>query len=192
MLICGIDPGVTGSAVILDDATDRVLAVLDLPLVRIGKLAWLEGATFRDWVEEWRPDAAIIELVHYRAGDPNPTNTSLMVRIAGGCEAMLSALDIPMIARPRPIDWMKLAKIPTGLTRDEREKRYLAVAKATLGWPEGALYLNAHKDRAAAALIARHGRKPTPAPKPPKRSKAVERKMAENVPPGPLFGAGVA
>lgn len=184
MLALGIDPGVTGAAALVDTEALRVLDVIDLPLIRAGKLAWLDGAVFGDWLERMRPDLAVLELVHSFPGDTRPSNTALMTRIAGGVEAMLSSLSIP-VAHAVASAWKRRA----GLLGKGKEAS-LALAAARLSWPEGALRLAKHHGRAEAALIALCGRAPEAPPKPPRRSKAVMDAAAACAPPGLLFGGG--
>lgn len=181
MLIAGIDPGVNGAAAIVDHDALRVLDVIDLPVIRNNKLTWVDGAILVDWLEQYRPDLAVVERVHYWPGDKWPSRTAEMERIAGGIEACLSVISCP-IHHAHTFAWKKRA----GLGTDKANS--LALAKARLSWPEGGLRLASHHNRAEAALLALFGRAPPAPPKAPKRSKAVNRLAAENVPPGPLFG----
>lgn len=182
MLIAGCDPGVTGAVVIIDDTSLQVVAALDLPIVRAGKLAWIDGAVLADWLEEYRPEIAVVELVTYWPGDKHMGNTSSMVRLAGGIEAVLSGVSIPIV-HAQPAAWKRRAGL---LGRDKTAS--VVLARSRLAWPKGTLELAKHHNRAEAALLALYGRAPLAPPKPPRRSKPVMKLAAENVPPGSLFG----
>lgn len=197
MLVAGFDPGVTGAAVVIDDASLQVVAALDLPVIRAGKLAWVDGCVLADWLEQYRPEIAVVELVHTWSGNEDTeksarqrgmaSRVAKMCRIAGGIEAVLSGLSIPIV-HSQAAAWMRRAGIPSGLSRDERLSRMVPLAGARLSWPQGTMNLVKHRDRAAASLIALFGRAPAAPPKAPKRSKLVDKLAAENVPPGGLFG----
>jgi hypothetical protein len=179
MLVLGVDPGVQGSLALVDVDALRVLDVIDLPLIRAGKLAWVDGAVLGDWLDQLRPDLAVVELVHSYAGDPRPSNTALMCRLAGGVEAILSAFAVHAQASA----WKRRA----GLLKKDKAAS-LALASARLSWPPGALRLARDHNKAEAGLLALFGRPPAPsAPKPPKRPKAVWDACAATM-PGPLFG----
>ncbi len=182
MFVLGIDPGCNGALVLIDDASLQVIDWLDMPLVRAGKLAWVDGAILGDWLEAHTPQVAVIELVHSWAGDKRPSNTALLARLAGGVETMCSAMSIP-IAHATATSWKRRA----GLLRAAKSASWL-LAKARLSWPAGGLTLAKHHGRAEASLIALHGRAQIVPLKAPKRSKAVAQRAAENVPPGLLFG----
>lgn len=182
MFVLGVDPGATGACVLVDDTSLQVVACLDIPLIRSNKLAWVDGCILADWLEEFRPDQAVVELVTYWPGDKHPAQTAWMVRIVGGIEAVLSGVSIP-IAHAQPAAWKRRAGL---LGKDKAAS--LALARARLSWPGGTMQLAKHHNRAEAGLIALYGRAPAAPPKPTKRSKAVDRLAAENVPPGTLFG----
>lgn len=185
MLVLGCDPGVTGCCALVDVDACRVLDILDMPIIRAGKLAWIDGAVLGDWLEPLRPDLAVVELVNYWRGDPHPGRTAEMCRLAGGLEAVLSALSIP-ICHATPSAWKRRAGL-IGKPKDAA----LPLASARLQWPAGALRLAKHHNRADSGLLALYGRAPPPAaPKPPKRSKAVDNATAAAMaaPVMPLFG----
>lgn len=196
MLVAGADPGVTGAVVIIDDTSLQVVAALDLPIVRAGKLAWVDGAVLADWLEEYRPEIAVVELVHTWAGNESTEQSArqrgiaakvaMLCRLAGGIETVLTGVSLPFV-HVTTTAWLRRAGIPPGLTRPERLSRCVSLAGARLSWPKGTLSLAKHHDRAAAALIALFGRAPAAPPKPPRRSKIVNQLAAENVPPGELF-----
>jgi hypothetical protein len=183
MLVAGIDPGTHGAAVLLDTDALRVLTVMDLPIMQSGAIAWVDGALFGDWLEEWEPELAVVEQVGTWSGDmPGMArNIAMMCRIAGGVETMLASFSIPIV-HVNPPAWKKRA----GLTGQGKEQS-LALAKARLSWPQGTLYLAKHDGRAEAALIALYGRPPQAPARAPKRSKVVDQAAAESLPAGPLF-----
>ena len=182
MIVCGVDPGVTGAAVVLDDASLQVLDVLDLPVVRSEALAWIDGEQLNDWLHVRQPELCVIEHVCFWAGDARKNNTAAMIRIAGGVEAIVTLCGIPLV-HAAPAAWKRRAGL---LGRDKTFS--LSLAKSRLAWPGGTLRLEKHEHRAEAALIALYGRAAAAPPKPVKRSKVVLQKMAEDVPLGPLFG----
>lgn len=184
MLVLGVDPGVTGCCALVDVEAHRVLDVLDMPIVRAGKLAWIDGAVLGDWLEPLRPDLAVVEFVNYWRGDPHPGRTAEMCRLAGGLEAILSAFAIPL-AHVAPSGWKRRA----GLLKKTKQDS-LALAAARLKWPSGTLRLAKHQNRAEAGLIALFGRAPLAPPRPPKRSKVVDDATAASIaaPVMPLFG----
>jgi crossover junction endodeoxyribonuclease RuvC len=182
MLVAGFDPGVTGAAVVIDDTSLQVLAAIDLPIVRSGKLAWVDGCVLADWLEEWQPEIAVVELVTYWPGDRNMGNTSAMVRLAGGIEAVLSGLSLPFL-HAAPSAWKRRAGL---LGKGKPES--MALARARLSWPHGTAELAKHHNRAEAGLIALFGRAPAAPAKARKRSKIVDQLAAQNLPPGSLFG----
>jgi hypothetical protein len=173
---------VTGAAVIIDDTSLQVVAALDLPIIRSRSLAWVDGVILTDWLEAFRPEIAIVELVTYWPGDRAMGNTTAMVRLAGGIESILSSLSIPIV-HAQPAAWKKRAGL-----RGKDKSASLALARSRLSWPQGSAHLAKHHNRAEAGLIALFGRAPAAPPKAPKRSKAVDKLSAENVPPGLLFG----
>ncbi len=186
MLVLGVDPGVTGALVLVDDVALQVIDLFDIPLITDGAMSWVDGALVGDWLDSRKIDIAVIERVQYWAQDKAPGRTSVMVGIARGMATMLSASAIPSLLCT-PKSWKQRA----GLTRDTVDPKVAAVAmaRAKLRWPDGGLSSVAkHHNRADAALIALYGRAPPVPLKAPRRSKAVDRRAAENVPPGLLFG----
>jgi crossover junction endodeoxyribonuclease RuvC len=186
MLILGVDPGVTGALVLVDVASLQVVDWLDMPIIAAGKTNIVDGAVLGDWLEEHAAPVTLVEHVggwHPRAHEPGFTGAgAALARLAGGIETMLSALSMPFM-HVQASAWKRRA----GLLRKDKSAS-LALARARLSWPKGGLDLAKHHGRAEAALIALYGRAPAAPVKIPKRSKAVDRRAAENVPPGLLFG----
>jgi hypothetical protein len=187
--VLGVDVGVEGAAVLVDDQERRVLALIDLPIVRFGAHAILDGAVFGSWLVEQAIDYAVVELVQHYRGDPNPTTTAKLIRIAGGVESTLLGAEITIAGHPTPSSWKGRAGLP-GKQKDPGGALALALANMRLSWP-GALGLSLakHHNRAEAGLVTLFWRGPDrPAPKPKRRSKAVDKAAAENAPPGTPFG----
>ena len=178
MILCGVDVGVTGAAVILDDTSLQVLAVLDLPVVRSKSLAWIDGAELSAWLRHWRPEIAVLELVTYWPGDSRKSNTVAMVRVSGGVEAILTAEGVPIV-HCGPAAWKRRAGL---IGRGKADS--LSLARSRLAWPGGGLRLEKHEHRAEAALIALYGRAAAAPVRAAKRAKVVK---AQNPEPGPLF-----
>ena len=59
MFVLGVDPGVTGAAVLVDTTAMEVVDWLDLPIVRDGETVWVDGALVLDWIKEHPPTRAI-------------------------------------------------------------------------------------------------------------------------------------
>jgi hypothetical protein len=150
-------------------------------MISTGKTTWTDGALLGDWLDEHRPQRALVELIHFWPGMPNASGAAVLCRVAGGIETMLSSLAIPF-EHVQPAAWKRRA----GLLKKDKSAS-MALAKARLSWPEGGCYLAKHHGRAEAALIALYGRAPLAPPKAPKRSKIVDRVAAECLPVGPLF-----
>ena len=185
MLILGVDPGVHGALALVDTERRVVLDCIDMPTVPLNSSYNVDGTVLGDWLDAlvdrgtiWQ--LAIVEAVHADAKWSKARCVTLG-RLAGGAAAILSMHPQPVL-HAAPVAWKRRA----GLLKKDKAAS-MAVAANTLRWPAGMLRLASHHGRAEAALIAVHGRAPErPAPA-PRRSKKVERAMAENVPPGELF-----
>jgi hypothetical protein len=190
---------VKGSLVLVE--YPRVLAALDMPIIREGKQAWVDGFALGNWLVELEIDLAVVELVHTWAGNEDGAQSAaqhakasriaMLTRLAGGVETMLSSLSIPM-RHATAAAWKKRANLPGKAGRSEAEYAAIAcaLARAQLSWPdELALSKTDHCGRAEAGLIAVHGMAAERAPpRPKRRSKAVDKAAAENVPPTGLAG----
>jgi crossover junction endodeoxyribonuclease RuvC len=173
VILAGIDPGVSGAAVIVDDVSLTVLAVLDLPVVRSKSLAWVDGEALWLWLQAHGPQMAIIEQVGYWPGDATKRNTIAVVRVSGGVEAILCGLRIPF-EHVMPGTWKRRA----GLIG--RGKAFsVSLAKSRLAWP----LRNVGEHQAEAALVALYGRAAAAPAKPVKRAAKVVKEPG----PAPLF-----
>jgi hypothetical protein len=66
MLILGVDPGITGAFAVLD-ASGTLIAVDDLPVIRDGRLGWIDAEAFTSRLLEIRAGhelRATVERVH--------------------------------------------------------------------------------------------------------------------------------
>ena len=104
--MCGIDPGVTGALVLVDEAALQVVDWLDMPVIRAAKTTWSDGAILGDWLEDHRPQRALVELIHFWPGMPNASGAAVLCRVAGGVETMLSSLNIPF-EHVQPAAWQR-------------------------------------------------------------------------------------
>jgi hypothetical protein len=168
LIIAGIDPGVAGAAVLVDDERLAVLATLDLPVIRSGTLAWLDGGGLRDWLEHWRPAIVVLEQVAWKRGDESKANVAALIRVAGGIEAVVSLCGLPLV-HVMPGVWKRRA----GLSGRDKPAA-IALARSRLVWPEGTMALAKHHNRADASLIALFGRAPAAAVQPQRRTRAAK------------------
>jgi hypothetical protein len=176
MIVAGCDPGVGGAIVVIDDERLEVLSVLDLPVVRAGTLAWLDGGILHGWLKVRPVAIVVLEQVAWKRGDESKANIAALIRVAGGIEAVVSLCRLPL-HHVMPGVWKKRA----GLAGRDKPAA-IALARSRLVWPEGTMVLAKHHNRADAALIALYGRAPAAAPKPPRQAKPVKPPA-----PAPLF-----
>lgn len=155
MIVCGIDPGVTGAIAWLDFATHKLLAVGDLPVaeVKVGKTTRrrLVPAVLAEYLKypASLPDHAFLEEVATRPGE-GAVGAFAFGRGFGQIEGVLAVLGIPYTL-VRPAKWKKALGCPS----DKGSARMLACQK----WPQSAGLFARVKDdgRAEAALIALYG-----------------------------------
>ncbi len=146
MLIIGIDPGLSGALAILD-ANGTAEAVHDLPVIRDGRLSWIDGGQMQSLLIEavqGRPARVVVERVSAmpRQGIASAFNF--------GC-GFGSILAIAQ-ARQLPIELVTAStwKRALGLTGDKRA----SLDKARLLFPTAELHLAKHDGRAEALLLA--------------------------------------
>lgn len=153
MLILSIDPGLTGAfSVMTHDG--ELLALDDLPVIRDGKLAWIDAEAFTSRlfdVKAGRDLHAIVERVHAM-----PKNGS-QAAFSQGCTfgSILASLQIlrARIEFVPPQTWKKF----TGLTdssKTDTERKRASLDKARLLWPHASLDRQKDHGRAEALLIA--------------------------------------
>jgi hypothetical protein len=64
MKICGIDPGLTGAAVIFEineDAAPQFVAAIDMPVVGLKAKQRLDAVALRDWLVKYSPQHVYVE-----------------------------------------------------------------------------------------------------------------------------------
>ncbi len=146
MLTLGIDPGLSGACALLD--YDGVLLMLaDLPVIRDGKLSWIDGARFQSLLLdaiEGRPTRAIVERVQAMPAQGRSSAFNFGV----GFGSMLGVLQTLQVSLEfvTPAQW----KRDLGLDSDKRK----SLDRARLLYPTAELRLAKHDGRAEALLIA--------------------------------------
>jgi hypothetical protein len=97
MKILGVDPGLSGAAVILEqiETTVMLVSVIDLPIAGEGSRRRLDSVTFARWIWDHRPSHAYVE-----AGRAMPkqgvTSMFRYGRVCGAIEGVVAACRIPM------------------------------------------------------------------------------------------------
>jgi crossover junction endodeoxyribonuclease RuvC len=148
-LVLGVDPGATGALALVDPDGPELVDVLDMPLVRWGKAAIVDGATLLDWLAGRAIGAIVIEAVASRPGQ-GVASSFAFGRAVGGVEAVLAALGPPVV-HVTPQQWKRRA----GLASAKADS--LALARLRFGAREE-FRLKKHEGRAEAALLAIYGR----------------------------------
>lgn len=146
MLTLGIDPGLTGALALLDSDGQPEL-VADLPIIRDGRLAWIDGGALQSMLLEalrGRTCRAVVERVSAmpRQGIASAFNFGVGL---GSILATLQTLRLPL-ELVTPAQW----KATMGLSRDKRA----SLDKARLLFPTAPLALAKHDGRAEALLLA--------------------------------------
>lgn len=146
MLTIGIDPGLTGGIAAIDPDGALDLCT-DLPVMRIGKLAWIDGGELQSLLintTRGRPARAIVE----RAQAMPKMAVSAVFNYGVGFGSVLSILQALRIGInfASPGKW----KGEMGLTREKA----ISVNKARLLYPDAELTLVKHHGRAEALLLA--------------------------------------
>ena len=150
MRILGVDPGITGALVLMDQSW-RVLSALRMPTLKAGKGSEVNCAAVAAWIEANRPiDHAYVELVHSMPGQ-GVTSTFTFGLATGAIVGVLSGLKVP-ITRVPPQTWKKRC----GLIGKDKD---CARGRAIQLWPEWRELdgKTAGQAFADAALIARYG-----------------------------------
>ena len=147
-LILGIDPGVTGALVLLDDG--RPVEWEAMPLLKASTAKRVNAAAMAALVRGWAPERAAVELVASRPGQGVASMFSFG-HSAGVVLGVLGALEIPVV-EITPRQWKARAHL-TGTEKDA--SRAMAIAR----WPSWrALDAKLHGQALAdAALIAVYG-----------------------------------
>lgn len=146
MLTLGIDPGQSGALALLDSDGQAEL-VVDLPVIRDGRLAWIDGGSLQSTLLNalrGRPCRTVVERVSAMPGQGVASSFAFGVGF-GSILATLQTLQLP-IELVTPASW----KLAMGLGRDKRA----SLDKARLLFPTADLSLAKHDGRAEALLLA--------------------------------------
>ena len=148
MLTLGIDPGLSGGLALLDsDGMPELVA--DLPVIRDGRLCWIDGAALQSTLLEalqGRPCRAVVERVSAMPAQGIASAFTFGVGF-GSILATLQTLRLP-IELITPAQW----KTALGLGKDKR----VSLDKARLLFPSADLRLAKHDGRAEALLLAHY------------------------------------
>lgn len=156
-LYLAVDPGVNGAAAVVDSDCGLV-ALRDLPVIRDGKLAWIDSE-FGSWLREistTEPSTLLARAYVERVTAQSGFGTANAFRFGLVLGSILAQLQ----ARFVPVELVAASKWKTALGLGS-EKR-AALDKARLLFPAADLDLAKHHNRAEALLIAHYGlRSPT-------------------------------
>lgn len=147
--IIGIDPGLTGGIAVLDE-NGALQAISDFPIIRDGKLSWVDGGRLQSFLIDTlhgRPARALVERVQ---AFPKQGRSSAF-NFGVGFGSILSVLQARHIAIElvTPQTW----KRAMGLTSDKNASLH----KARLLFPAADLPFSKHDGRAEALLLAQYG-----------------------------------
>jgi crossover junction endodeoxyribonuclease RuvC len=146
--IIGIDPGLHGAICFMDSFSGMV--VFDLPVIRDGKLAWIDGGMLLPLIFNTSntPRRAVIERVHSMPAQGVASSFQFGV----GFGSVLSILQAAgcSVELVTPSTWKKAL----GLSQDKKASLH----KARLLYPDADLTLEKHEGRAESILIAHWAR----------------------------------
>jgi crossover junction endodeoxyribonuclease RuvC len=153
--IIGIDPGLTGAIAVLSP-TGELERLADLPVIRDGRLAWIDGGGLQSFLLDTlygRPARAIVERVSAMPRQGVASSFSFGVGF-GSILSILQARHLP-IELVTPGVW----KRALGLSSDKSASLH----KARLLFPSAELHLAKHDGRAESLLLAHYAlnRRPT-------------------------------
>lgn len=148
MIICGIDPGLTGALAWVCNEGTVLIDIADMPTMEVLTKKKINAASLTKLLDARLPDLVIIEQVGAMPGQ----GVSSMFNFgysAGLLEGVCTAMGLP-VRMVRPATWKRQAGVPS----DKGACRLMAQRY----WP-GANYFSRVKDdgRADAALLARWG-----------------------------------
>lgn len=149
--LVGIDPGLTGGIAVLDH-NGALQALGDLPIIRDGKLSWVDGGRLQSFLIDTltgRHARALVERVQAFPKQGRSSAFNFGVGF-GSILSVLQARHIP-IELVTPISW----KRAMGLTNDKQA----SLDKARLLFPDAELSFAKHDGRAEALLIAHYGQR---------------------------------
>lgn len=144
--IIAVDPGLTGAVAVLSPGGE-LECVADLPVIRDGRLSWIDGGRFTSFLidaSRGRLARAVVE----RVGAMPRQGIASAFNFGAGLGSVLSILQ----ARHLPIELVTPAvwKRALGLTND----KHASLNRARLLFPTADLTLAKHDGRAEAILLA--------------------------------------
>ena len=151
MIFAGLDPGVSGALAVIDD-DGQLVTLADLPIIRDGKLAFVDAPALVSLMIEARQGRAAriyVERVSAMPGQGVASTFSFGV----GFGSLLAACRF--VAMPLELVTPATWKRALGLSSDKRA----SLGKARLLFPTAELHLAKHDGRAEALLIAEYGRR---------------------------------
>ena len=151
MIYLALDPGVTGALAAIDDA-GQLVALHDLPIIRDGKLAFVDAPELVGQMiaaRDGRPARIYVERVGSMPGQGVASSFSFGVgfgSLLGACRYVAMPLELVT-----PAVW----KRALGLSSDKRA----SLDRARMLFPTAELHLAKHDGRAEALLLAEYGRR---------------------------------
>lgn len=146
MNIIAIDPGLTGALAVMHDG-GQWLRITDLPIIRDGALAWVDGGELRRLLIEGRSGTDAIVVIERVSAMPTQ-GVSSSFNFGVGFGSILGA--VQMLDLPLHFVQATKWKRELGLSRDKNA----SLDKARLLFPTAPLTLKKHDGRAEALLIA--------------------------------------
>lgn len=156
MIFIGVDPGLTGAIAMVCRDREAMLGLEDLPIIRDGKLAWIDGAVLLGRLIAWRnnTDTGGFHLagawVERQQSMPKQSSSSGFT-CGSAFGSLMSVLQIHgcPIHLVAPTTWKKAL----GLSKDKNA----SLDKARLLYPDASLDRKKDHNRAEALLIAHYG-----------------------------------
>lgn len=148
MRVVGIDPGIGGACVLLENR--KPIEWARMPVMAVGVKSRINAAALAALLRDWRPELAVIELVGAMPGQGVSAMFSFG-HAAGVVDGVVAALGIP-VCHITPQAWKKRARL---LGKDKDAARSAAIAR----WPTWRALDKKGEGQALAdaALMALHG-----------------------------------
>lgn len=148
MIICAIDPGLSGAIAWISSEGDALIHIDDMPVIEVNGKKKVNAAALAKLLKDRWADLVVVEAVSAMPGNGGVSMFNFGYS-AGILEGVCAALGCPL-KMVRPATWKKQAGVPA----DKGACRMMAQRY----WP-GANYFTRVKDegRADAALLARWG-----------------------------------
>ncbi len=154
MIFIGIDPGITGAIAAIDDQAQLVLCV-DLPLIRSGKLIWIEANELTALLmtaRNGRPARIIVERAQPMPGQGISSTFGYGV-VLGSILAACQRIAVPLDLVPAAV-WKRVMGLDS--------QKAGALDKARLLFPTAELDRKKDHNRAEALILAEYGRRTFP------------------------------